>query len=164
MNPIYIYIYRYGGPQSTAHALHSGFRISCLPLLRSKTWNVSLWFLWGSLRIIYKGLILEIHIDRRKYPHGGYFQNPRSRNLGPPYKRTRVFFARKLIVNARLFQFFKTILRILQNTKPPVIMNRILQDSGNARILQNFPPGASPGGFLSLPGGEPRCVLGSAWT
>ena len=24
-------------------------------------------------------------------PTGGYFQNPRSRNLGPPYKRTQVF-------------------------------------------------------------------------
>ena len=28
-------------------------------------------------------------------PTGGRFQNPRSRNFGPPNKRTRVFFGRK---------------------------------------------------------------------
>ena len=35
--------------------------------------------------------------------------------------------------------------RILQNKKPPVSMDRFLQDSGSARILLNSPPSGLPG-------------------
>ena len=59
-------------------------------------------------------------------PTGGDFQNPRSRNLPPQNKRTRVFFARKLIVNARLFACFKKCLGgVLTPPKTPARSDRL---------------------------------------